>query len=110
MTIIITCLECNKKSEAQRSHKKFCDNACKTTFHNRAMKRGKELYHFMMIKRYDRKGADGFNEKTARQVVDALLHGYRTADGLSREGRPSWLPLEEALCELNRLPGCEDGR
>lgn len=107
-THTIRCRECDATVEASRSHKKFCDNACKTTFHNRAQKRGKELYHLFMNKRFDRQG--GFNEKVAREAMDALASGYREADVRARGGRKSWFTVEEALEELGRLPGCPDGR
>jgi hypothetical protein len=105
------CAECGAAFGAQRAHAKYCTTECRKAFHNRAMMRGKEVYHFLMIKQYDRHtGGKGVGEKLARQVLGALVQGYREADARNRDGRPSWLALQDALDELGRLPAVCDNR
>ena len=103
------CRECGAEFGALRSHALYCSRACNRVFNNRRASRGAELYDFVMNMRIvsDRSGPE---VKECRAIIEALAGGYRESDKRHRDGRRSWMTLDEAKLALNRLAGCSDGR
>jgi hypothetical protein len=85
------CAECGTSFEPRQRNSRFCKPACNTLFNNRRKDRGAQLYDFVMSKRYDR-----INENDARSLIDNLARAARDADKHERDGRPSWIPFDEA--------------
>jgi hypothetical protein len=85
------CAECGGPFTPQHKGGRYCTATCKDRFMNRRKKRGAQLYDFVMSKRYDR-----INENDARSLIDNLARAARDADKHERDGRPSWIPFEEA--------------
>lgn len=73
------------------SPRAFCCAQHRISFYNRRNIRGAQMYDILMSKRYDRA-----TESEARGLLDRLARAARDADKALRDGRPSWLPFEQA--------------
>ena len=81
------CNECGQSYTPRRCDEFFCSTGCRKTFDNRAMVRGRELYHLFMVMRYER-GLAKVLGVWAIMCRMALM--WRQEDERDRGGRKSW--------------------
>lgn len=85
-----SCRECAAPFMARRATREFCSEVCRTTFHNRRLRRGAELYDAVMAWRFDR---DEANNAGALNLICRMAGNFRAEDERIRAGRPSWDPI-----------------
>lgn len=88
------CNECGENYTPRRADQFFCSTPCRKDFENRAMERGRDLYHLFMVMRYERGLA---KLRGVWAVACALGRVWRTEDERERAGRKSWLPYARAM-------------
>jgi predicted nucleic acid-binding Zn ribbon protein len=88
------CNECGAAYQPGRMDQFFCANACRMTFENRRMIRGKEIYDLFMIMRYERGIA---RVRGIWAIACRLAQQWKAEDDALRGGRRSWTPSGRAL-------------
>lgn len=92
------CNECGSDYTPRRADEFFCSTACRKTFDNRRMTRGRDLYDLFMALRYER----GLAKVSGLWAIACrMAQEWRQEDEAARAGRKSWLPVKRAL---DRLP------
>lgn len=83
------CNECGLPYRPRREDEFFCSTTCRKTFDNRAMVRGRELYHLFMVMRYERRLAKAYG---VWAIMCRLAKTWYEEDEAKRDGRKSWTP------------------
>jgi hypothetical protein len=96
----LSCRECGCTFRAQRASAEFCSSKCRSIFHNRAASRGADLFHFFMSIRFDRAAAQ---KAGAWSLMCRLAASYRAEDFQERDGRKSWVNIEQTKARNGRL-------
>lgn len=91
------CAECGASFQPRRSDEFFCSIPCRKNFDNRAMARGRDLYHLFMTLRYDRGLAKAMN---VWSILCRMCETWRAEDHRERAGRPSWSHPKRILDKL----------
>lgn len=82
-----SCNECGQTYTPRRCDEFFCSTDCRKTFDNRAMVRGRELYHLFMVMRYERGLAKALG---VWAIMCRMALMWRQEDEAERGGRKSW--------------------
>lgn len=93
-----TCNECGETYTPRRCDEFFCSTKCRKDFDNRAMVRGRDLYHLFMTLRYERGTAKLLG---VWAIVCRMAMEWRMEDERERSGRKSWMAPKRAI---NKLP------
>lgn len=88
------CLECGYPASSAASNAEFCSPGCRKDWNNRRMKRGAELYDFMMVLRFERGRAKALRLWT---MMCRLVAIFREEDRTQRSGRRSWSIPEQVM-------------
>ena len=81
------CNECGEAYTPTRKDELFCSIPCRKSFDNRAMVRGRELYHLFMALRYERGLAKLLG---LWAIMCRMAMVWREEDIVERAGRHSW--------------------
>jgi hypothetical protein len=92
------CNECGTDYSPRRADEFYCSTPCRKAFDNRAMTRGRDLYHLFMAMRYERGLAKG---RGLWAIACRLAQEWRAEDDAERGGRKSWQSVTKSL---DRLP------
>ena len=92
------CNECGSSYQPRRCDEFFCSTPCRKDFDNRAMVRGRELYHLFMVMRYERGVAKILG---VWAIMCRMAMAWREEDNAQRSGRKSWQAPAKVV---NRLP------
>lgn len=91
------CNECGSSYTPIRCDEFFCSVPCRKTFDNRAMTRGRELYHLFMVMRYERGLAKALG---IWAIMCRMALMWREEDNVSRAGRKSWMAPKRVVEKL----------
>jgi hypothetical protein len=92
------CNECGQSYEPSRRDEFFCSIPCRKQFDNRAMVRGRDLYHLFMVMRYERGLAKTLG---IWAIICRMALSWRQEDEAERGGRKSWDNPQKVI---GRLP------
>lgn len=91
------CNECGDAYTPRRADEFFCSVAHRKAFDNRAMVRGRDLYHLFMALRYERGLA---RARGVWAIACRLAMVWREEDQSERDGRKSWMSVNRAIARL----------
>lgn len=91
------CNECGEVYQPRRCDELFCSTPCRKAFDNRAMVRGRDLYHLFMTMRYERGAAKLLG---VWAIVCRMAMEWRQEDERQRAGRKSWIAPKKAIDKL----------
>lgn len=91
------CNECGNTYTPRRCDEFFCSTKCRKDFDNRAMVRGRDLYHLFMTLRYERGAAKLLG---VWAIVCRMAMEWRKEDEAERNGRKSWMAPKRAIGKL----------
>lgn len=91
------CNECGAPYTPRRCDEFFCSVPCRKTFDNRAMTRGRELYHLFMVMRYERGLAKMLG---IWAIMCRMATAWREEDAKERGGRKSWQAPAKIVSKL----------
>ncbi len=91
------CNECGNAYTPRRCDEFFCSISCRKDFDNRAMTRGRELYHLFMVMRYDRGLAKVLG---VWAIMCRMAMEWRRQDEQERSGRKSWQQPSKVIGKL----------
>ena len=91
------CNECGGTYTPRRCDEFFCSTPCRKAFDNRAMVRGRDLYHLFMTLRYERGAAKLLG---VWAIVCRMAMEWRKEDEEERNGRKSWMAPKRAIGKL----------
>lgn len=99
------CAECGDSFQPRRHDEYFCSIPCRKTFDNRAMTRGRDLYHLFMVMRYERGLAKALG---VWAIICRMAMEWRKQDNEERDGRASWMAPQRAIDKLPVTIKCGD--
>lgn len=88
------CNECGSDYTPRRADEFYCSTACRKLFDNRAMARGRDLYHLFMVMRYERGLAKALS---LWGIMCAMARKWREEDNRDRAGRKSWVKPQRVI-------------
>lgn len=91
------CNECGESYAPRRCDEFFCSIPCRKAFDNRAMTRGRELYHLFMVMRYERGIAKAMG---VWAIMCRMAMMWKTEDDRERGGRKSWQAPKRVIAKL----------
>lgn len=91
------CNECGESYTPRRRDEYFCSIPCRKAFDNRAMVRGRELYHLFMVMRYERGIAKALG---VWAIMCRMAMTWREEDERERAGRKSWSAPRKIIDKL----------
>lgn len=91
------CNECGEGYTPRRADEFFCSIPCRKTFDNRAMTRGRDLYHLFMTMRYERGLAKLLG---VWAIMCRMAMHWHDEDTRERGGRKSWTPAKRTIEKL----------
>lgn len=91
------CNECGSCYQPRRCDEFFCSTPCRKAFDNRAMVRGRELYHLFMVMRYERGTAKLLG---IWAIMCRMATAWREEDNAERNGRKSWQAPKKVVSKL----------
>lgn len=92
------CNECGEAYTPRRCDEFFCSVPCRKSFDNRAMVRGRDLYHLFMTMRYERGVAKLLG---VWAIMCRMAMTWKEEDNRERNGRKSW---QKPTKIIERLP------
>lgn len=99
------CNECGSGYTPRRCDEFFCSVPCRKSFDNRAMVRGRELYHLFMVMRYERGLAKALG---IWAIMCRMATVWRDEDHRDRGGRKSWQAPARIVSKLPVSVSCKD--
>lgn len=91
------CNECGESYTPRRMDEFFCSIPCRKAFDNRAMVRGRELYHLFMVMRYERGIAKALG---VWAIMCRMAMMWKDEDDKERAGRKSWASPKRIIRKL----------
>lgn len=91
------CNECGEAYVPRRCDEFFCSIPCRKSFDNRAMTRGRDLYHLFMVMRYERGTAKLLG---VWAIMCRMAMEWRNEDNEKRGGRKSWIAPRRVIDKL----------
>lgn len=93
-----SCLECASPLAPSKRERRFCSSICKSTFNNRRLRRGAEIYDLFRAMRRDRKLASELDIWTEMCRLDTL---WEDEDRAENRVAKSYKPPAMALADLH---------